>query len=53
MEFKLSSPIFKGIVSDSNNIFLWHESEDEHFHVKVDMGVKISNTSESSKFGLK
>ena len=24
-----------------------------HFHVKVDMGVKISNTSESSKFGLK
>ena len=24
-----------------------------HFHVKVDMGVKISSTSESSKFGLK
>ena len=23
-----NTPLFKGIFSDSNNIFLWHESED-------------------------
>ena len=54
--FVISKPQVKGIVSDSNNIFLWHESEDinkeslfptfqlgpiSHFQVMHDMCVSL------------
>ena len=37
------SCILKGIFSDSNNIFLWHESEDIYKHIKLTSTVSVDS----------
>ena len=61
-DFKLAvTSILKGIVSDSNNIFLWHESEGINKKLKFKIqkfkitfnfnGSKLARNREVAKFG--